>query len=215
MNTLATFVRTQETREENTMSLRMTLGRFATLARGGLFGALLLAAVAMPALTPAVGAAGCGTCDDDGDGLLNQDEYAYGSDLANPDSDGDGVFDGYEVSMGLSPLSVDSDGDGVDDYSELNQDDGYDPGSGDADADGLTDGYEGQVSFTDPYSADSDGDGLSDSVELYTKGTDPLRADSDNDGKLDSCDRDPWVFDTGDGAPGQLFGERMGCSSIA
>ena len=197
--------------DAQTLGSRFGFPRRAVAAR--LAGALLLAAIAAPALS--VSAAGCGTCDDDGDGLLNQDEFAYGTDLSNPDSDGDGVFDGYEVSMGFSPLSADSDGDGLSDYDELNQDDGYDPGSGDADGDGLTDGYEGQVSLTNPYSADSDGDGLSDSVELYTKGTDPLRADSDGDGMEDSCDLDPWVFDTGDGAPGSLFGERMGCSRIA
>ena len=213
MNTLSLFALTRPTREEMPMNPRTALGRMSSLARGALFAGLLLATVALPALSPAVGAAGCGTCDDDGDGLLNQDEYAYGTDLSSPDSDGDGVFDGYEVSMGLSPLSPDSDGDGLSDYDELNQDDGSDPGSGDADGDSLTDGYEGQVSLTNPYSADSDGDYFSDSVELYTTGTDPLRADSDNDGMLDGCDSDPWVFDAGDGAPsGGLVGERLGCS---
>jgi predicted lipoprotein with Yx(FWY)xxD motif len=190
------------------------IGR-ATAAR--LAGALLLATLTVPALSIAAGAAGCGACDDDGDGLTNADELTvYGTDLQNPDSDGDGVYDGYEVSMGLSPLSADSDGDGLGDYEELNQDDGSDPGSGDADADGLSDGYEGQVSLTDPYTADTDRDGLSDGKEINVTGTDPLRADSDNDGMLDSCDHNPWVFDAGDGAPnGGLVGERLGCSSIS
>ena len=198
------------------MNARTALSRLGALARGGLFAALLLFTVALPALTPAVGAAGCGACDDDGDGLTNDQEYAvYGTALQNADTDGDGVTDGYEVSVGLSPLSGDSDGDGLGDYEELNQDDGTDPGSGDADGDGLTDGYEGQVSFTDPYNPDTDGDGLSDSSEVFNTGTDPLRADSDGDGMQDSCDLDPWVFDTDSGPSGSLFGGRMGCSSIS
>ena len=58
------------------MNARTALSRLGALARGGLFAALLLFTVALPALTPAVGAAGCGACDDDGDGLTNDQEYA-------------------------------------------------------------------------------------------------------------------------------------------
>lgn len=199
-------------------------------------GALLLSAVALPALAAGASAGGCGACDDDGDGLTNEQEYAvYGTDLYSPDTDGDGFYDGYEVSVGQSPLSPDSNpnlsaGYGYIDpyspsiepnvsgnYEEIIQDDYVEPGSGDADGDGLTDGYEGQVSLTDMYNPDTDGDGLSDSVEVRTKGTDPLRADSEGDGMLDNCDRNPWVFDVDDdsGAEGALFGGAMGCSSIS
>jgi Bacterial TSP3 repeat len=205
------------------MDTRMHGFRFGLVGRVTgvrLAGALLLATLTVPALSFAASAAGCGACDDDGDGLTNADEYGvYGTSVQNADSDGDGVADGYEVSVGYNPLALDSDGDGLSDYDEINQADqasGYDQGSGDADGDGLTDGYEGQVSLTDPYTADTDGDGLSDGKEINLTGTDPFRADSDNDGKLDSCDRDPWVFDAGEGAPdGGLVGERLGCSSIS
>jgi hypothetical protein len=198
------------------MSTLTRRSAFLAVARQAALGTALLAAVALPALSPGVSAAGCGPCDDDGDGLTNAQEFdIYGTDLYNPDTDGDGVFDGYEVSVGLSPLAADSDGDGQSDYDELNQDDGSDPGSGDADGDGLTDGYEGQVSLTDPYNSDTDRDGASDGVEVNLKGTDPLRADSDNDGMLDGCDSDPWVFDSGDGPSGALAGERLGCSTIS
>jgi hypothetical protein len=199
-------------------ALNVRFGRTRRTVAARAIGALVLCAVALPALAPAVSAGGCGACDDDGDGLTNEQEYAvYGTALDNPDSDGDGVFDGYEVSSGLSPLSRDTDFDGLSDYDELSQADYVEPGSGDADGDGLTDGYEGQVSLTDIYNPDTDGDTLTDSVEVHTTGTDPLRADSEGDGMLDYCDREPWVFnvDNDSGAAGALFGGAMGCGSIS
>lgn len=45
--------------------------------------------------------------DADGDGLLDPDEVAYGSDPAVPDSDGDGTDDGAEVSANTSPTDPD------------------------------------------------------------------------------------------------------------
>ena len=41
--------------------------------------------------------------DGDADGLLDDDEVAYGTDPANPDSDDDGYDDGDEVSDNVSP----------------------------------------------------------------------------------------------------------------
>ena len=43
--------------------------------------------------------------DADGDGLLNTNETAIGTDPRNGDSDGDGIDDGFEVGQGLSPTN--------------------------------------------------------------------------------------------------------------
>ena len=56
-----------------------------------------------------VGAAGCGDwanidVDTDGDGLTCYEEVAYhGTDGDNPDTDGDGVLDGDETANGTDP----------------------------------------------------------------------------------------------------------------
>ena len=44
-----------------------------------------------------------GTDDSDGDGLYNDDEFAFGADPTNPETDGDGMKDGDEVSQGFDP----------------------------------------------------------------------------------------------------------------
>ncbi|MCB9741455.1 MAG: TlpA family protein disulfide reductase [Alphaproteobacteria bacterium] len=45
--------------------------------------------------------------DDDGDGLLTDDELALHTDPADPDTDGDGHLDGEEVEAGTDPLDID------------------------------------------------------------------------------------------------------------
>ena len=45
--------------------------------------------------------------DPDGDGLVNIDEYAYGTDPQNDDTDHDGMMDGDEVDAGFSPIVAD------------------------------------------------------------------------------------------------------------
>jgi len=42
--------------------------------------------------------------DRDQDGLMDEEEYMYGTDINNPDSDGDGYRDGVEVESGYDPL---------------------------------------------------------------------------------------------------------------
>ena len=42
--------------------------------------------------------------DMDGDGLLNTEEAAIGTDALNPDTDGDGFSDGVELATGSDPL---------------------------------------------------------------------------------------------------------------
>jgi hypothetical protein len=47
--------------------------------------------------------------DSDGDGLMNDEEEALGTDPFNPDTDGDGINDGDEVDRGTDPLKPDKD----------------------------------------------------------------------------------------------------------
>ncbi len=44
--------------------------------------------------------------DNDGDGLLNRDEFMAGTNPAKSDTDGDGASDGLEVSLGTNPLNA-------------------------------------------------------------------------------------------------------------
>ena len=162
------------------LSSRFDFVRRAVVARA--LGALLLAAVTVPTLSAA--AAGCGECNDDGDGLTNYEEYAlYGTDLQNPDTDFDGLTDGNEVyAYGTSPLNADTDFDGFLDGDEVAFY-GTNPlvpnsGSGggaswDQDGDGLGDHEEAYIYGTSPLYADTDGDGRSDGAEI-AYGTDPL-----------------------------------------
>lgn len=129
--------------------------------------------------------------DSDGDGLLDSEEEALGSDPNNPDSDGDGINDGDEVAQGLDPTSTDSDGDGVDDDVDLFPTDGneafdYDgDGVGDnADTDDDNDGVDDSQDafpFDATESVDTDGDGVGNNADT----------DDDNDGVDDSNDAFP------------------------
>ena len=135
--------------------------------------------------------------DNDGDGLLNREEYELGTNLSKPDTDDGGIDDGVEVRYGSDPLDrsddreIDSDGDGLTDLEEKRY---YtDPFKIDSDNDGLTDYYEISTSNTFPNNPDSDGDGLIDSLEINC-GTDPMDVDSDNDGLNDWAEMQ-WLTD--------------------
>lgn len=65
------------------------------------------------------------TLDTDGDGLLDIDEKAIGSDINLPDTDGDELLDGDEIIYGTDVLNPDTDGDGFTDGSEVKN--GYNP----------------------------------------------------------------------------------------
>jgi gliding motility-associated-like protein len=109
-----------------------------------------------------------GNCDQDNDGLTNDEEIAAGTDPTNPDTDGDGYNDGDEINAGTDPLDP-CDPDDI--LPECNID---------TDGDGLTDAQEAVIG-TDPNDPDTDGDGLSDGVE-FNNGTDPLDpCDPEND----------------------------------
>jgi len=119
--------------------------------------------------------------DSDGDGLIDNEESANGTDPVTTDSDGDGLSDYFEIKVSspgheLNPLAPDS-------PCDL-QPDGIWP---DTDADGLTD-CEEYVKGTNRYLPDTDSDGIPDGIEFVT-GTNPLEIqttiDSDFDGTQD------------------------------
>ena len=130
--------------------------------------------------------------DTDGDGLSDYDEVKGSTDPLtsdSTDSDGDGLLDVMEVQSGTDPLNPDTDGDGVDDFSEILY--GTDPlmldGDSDGDYDGLT--YDQEVALgTNPGSEDTDGDELGDGSEVNEYGTDPLNPDTDGDGLTDGAE---------------------------
>lgn len=64
--------------------------------------------------------------DADNDGLSDEEEGQFGTDVTMPDTDSDGLFDREEVySFKTDPLNPDSDGDGFFDGAEVKS--GYDP----------------------------------------------------------------------------------------
>ncbi|MEI6514435.1 MAG: RHS repeat-associated core domain-containing protein, partial [bacterium] len=79
--------------------------------------------------------------DPDLDGLTHLEEYHAGLDPLDPDTDQDGLVDGHGgvMPLGLFPAGVDQDGDG---YADGEFDYGCDPLRDDTDGDGLTDGME-------------------------------------------------------------------------
>ncbi len=119
--------------------------------------------------------------DYDGDGLSNDDEILYQTNLYNADSDGDGLSDAQEIALGTNPVNADSDSDGLSDSDEVNIY-GTNPNEADSDKDGLKDGREIRLG-TDPNNADTDGDGFSDGAEVAI-GMDPLVIDEE---------ANPWI----------------------
>jgi len=93
--------------------------------------------------------------DTDGDGLTDQEEEEWGTNLEDADSDRDGIPDGWEVEAGLDPL----------DPSDNTQD---------PDADGLDNSNEYYYN-SDPHNSDTDGDSYSDGIEV-DNGYDPTKA---------------------------------------
>ncbi|MFT6045670.1 MAG: hypothetical protein ACI9WC_001371, partial [Arenicella sp.] len=155
-----------------------------------------------------------GACDQDDDGLTNDEEAILGTDPTNPDTDGDGLKDGEEV-ITTNPSDAcdpdpnvgacDQDDDGLTNDEEAAA--GTDPTNPDTDGDGYNDGEEvtgvddpsttavpaGPSSPLDPCDPDDqvvacdddlDNDGLTNAEEAAA-GTDPLNPDSDGDGYTD------------------------------
>jgi hypothetical protein len=93
--------------------------------------------------------------DPDNDGLINTEEFTYGTNPQAADTDDDCMSDGWEVEYGLNPLDSA----------------GNNGGEGDLDEDGLSN-CEEYIAGTDPTDADTDDDGISDGDEIGN-GTDP------------------------------------------
>ena len=144
--------------------------------------------------------------DDDGDGILTNDEGGAAidsdgdgrPDYLDLDADGDGIIDGVECGLlVVSPAAcvMDSDGDGIRDYLDL-----------DSDNDGYPDLLEGHDSNSDgvadrvPVGMDADGDGLDNAFDSDAGGVTAPIQDSDTDMTPDFQDAD----DDGDGVPSSL-----------
>jgi hypothetical protein len=120
--------------------------------------------------------------DSDGDGLLDVDERAFGTDSRNPDSDFDGLLDGSEAWCAI-PVALEAPReDGSADAAAVWAGCCTDPLNADSDFDGIPDGADSCDAIE---WIDSDGDGLQDADERAI-GTDPFNADSDFDGLIDS-----------------------------
>ena len=167
--------------------------------------------------------------DEDGDGLLDSDEIANGTDPSDPDSDDDGLNDGDEVNihgtdpnnndtdgdqipdnfeinqLGTNATNPDTDGDGLLDWQELHPNNGTNPLNSDSDGDGLNDGDEVITHLSDPKNTDTDGDNLEDGEEVFVTFTNATNPDTDGDGLPDGAEvaqylTDPNLLDTdGDG----------------
>ena len=130
------------------------------------------------------------TADPDGDGIINADEKAIGTDPYNRDTDGDAIPDDVEVGPDIQN-PPDHDGDGAIDA--------VDP---DSDGDGIPDATEAGDADLDTPPVDSDGDLLPDYLDTDSDAdTIPDAAewavDTDKDGEYDT-DAD------GDGIPNYL-----------
>lgn len=124
--------------------------------------------------------------DTDNDGLPDEIEKYYGTNVFSDDTDGDGLNDYIEVAvLGYDPLSIDTDNDGIQDAEE------------DLDGDGINNKQEVELG-TNPTLVDTDGDGLIDHEEINIYKTDPVIEDTDKDGANDSWEIehsfDPLTF---------------------
>lgn len=151
----ATYYAPNLTLADNGAGYIVSISRDAPVANVDVFN-LPPAPTPIPTVAPTVSAA----ADTDGDGLLDVDEAAYGTDPTIADSDADGVLDGAEVVAGTDPLTADAAP-----VAEV-----------DTDGDGILDADEA-VFGTDPNIADTDGDGWLDGDEVVI-GTSPIDAGS-------------------------------------
>lgn len=145
--------------------------------------------------------------DENDNGIADGLEEMQGFDPSNPDDDGDGILDEDEIGDWNDP--VDTDGDGTPDVLDTDSDgDGIpdaDEGSSDGDGDGIP-------AFRDK---DRDGDGIDDDKDSCVDVSNPEPKDLDEDGIDDACDDDVDFVEDFDWKPGdgeEPPGER-GCSS--
>jgi len=138
------------------------------------------------------------TLDSDGDGLSDELERIFGTNVSNVDSDGDRVYDFAEIHNGTA---VDTDGDGI--IDALDPDDGDPSDVVDTDDDGIPDYLD----------TDDDNDGILTVVEqayIVMLGSDvdhdgfPSYRDTDSDGDGKSDSREGTSDSDGDGIPNFL-----------
>jgi len=173
--------------------------------------------------------------DTDKDGLTDDFEKLFGTDINAADSDKDGLSDAFETATShTDPLSVDTDKDGLTDDVERAR--GTDAGTAvipdavrqagfggldnlDSDSDGLSDAFERRIG-SDALKADTDADSLNDALEV-ARGLSATSVDSDNDGLTDAIDTS---LDTppagaggvpGAGAAGAIPGTGAGIPGVA
>ncbi|MBA4336967.1 hypothetical protein C0416_04325 [bacterium] len=106
--------------------------------------------------------------DPDNEGLINLDEYRFGTNPFDPDTDDGGTNDKNEVDNGTNPIN-------------FAEDDPFDD-----DNDGLTTKDEIEIYGTDPYNPDTDNGGIMDGMEV-ARGTNPLDTTDD----MSTIDKDP------------------------
>ncbi|MCK5773176.1 MAG: hypothetical protein KAH57_05260 [Thermoplasmata archaeon] len=130
--------------------------------------------------------------DNDGDGLLNHEEFAAGSDPNNWDTDGDGLPDGWECEAGMNPV----------DPSDAKEDFDYFGGEEHANYNLVDHPYDNYAEYYRLAYIDTET-----GEEVYGP-TDPTNPDSDGDGILDPDDYLPLYYDSEnpstppDGEPG-------------
>lgn len=136
--------------------------------------------------------------DTDKDGISNDQESVYKTDVNKSDTDGDGLKDGEEVySYKTNPLVKDTDKDGLPDGYEINatntspllqdsDNDGKKDNIEDEDNDSLTSEQEYKLK-SDPLNEDTDDDQLNDNDEVKQK-TNPIDEDTDDDGLEDGME---------------------------
>ena len=130
--------------------------------------------------------------DTDSDGLTNDQECVYRTNLNNSDTDNDSLTDLQEIRLGTNPKQKDTDNDGLSDYGEVT-------------APTIIDGNK---YYSSPFVNDTNNDGFSDGVECAErlKSATPTAAcydtdsdkipnfldnDDDNDGVPDNTDLTP------------------------
>ena len=118
--------------------------------------------------------------DDDNDGISDEKELEYGTDICgfDVDTDGDGVPDSVDD---------DDDNDGCPDEEDFYP---RDPTKcdDDSDKDGILDSQDNCIFISNPDQEDTDGDGVGDACDNCPLEANPDQEDTDEDGVGDACD---------------------------
>ena len=118
--------------------------------------------------------------DDDNDGISDEKEIEYGTDICgfDADTDGDGVPDSVDD---------DDDNDGCPDEEDFYP---RDPTKcdDDSDKDGILDSQDNCIFISNPDQEDTDGDGVGDACDNCPLEANPDQEDTDEDGVGDACD---------------------------